>query len=91
MTPEELHRRVYQKLGEGTGPEQLFEALLEVVAPFLCEVDRLHSDMVVDKAMKLNLVRPEDEFNARCLSNWDMAAFCEKIGVEFKEFIQGLW
>lgn len=91
MKYEELHRRVYQELGEGAGPEQLFEALLKVIAPFLGEPHQFTSHLLYEKARKLNLVDPANELKDRCLANWDQAAFCEKIGVDYREFIEGLW
>lgn len=52
---------------------------------------KLKSDLVVDKALRLGLIRPDQEFRARCAANWDLSAFCESIGQDFKKFIEGLW
>ncbi len=52
---------------------------------------KLKSDLIVDKALRLGLIRPDQEFRARYAANWDLGAFCESIGQDFKKFIEGLW
>lgn len=52
MTYEELHRRVYQGLGEGTGQAAYNAALLKVIAPFLGEQCHFGSDLL-SKALEL--------------------------------------
>ena len=52
---------------------------------------RLKSDLVVDKALRLGLIDPEQEAAAREMANWDITWFCDAIGQDHKEFIRGLW
>ena len=52
---------------------------------------RLHSDLVVDKALRDGLINSWDEIKARQAANWDLARFIESIGQDHKQFIEGLW
>lgn len=57
----------------------------------LAAMKKLKSDLVVDKALRLGLIRPDQEFRARCAANWDLGAFIKNIGQDHAKFIEGLW